>query len=82
MAEYGQEFRLKRGKFGGGYLGSHPQANIDEMLVPREFPRNSGRARSATEIAHCLYPAPKAPCVGVFNHTIGISAGQQGIKCM
>jgi len=46
MAEYGQEFRLKRGKFGGGYLGSHPQANIDEMLVPREFPRDLGRARS------------------------------------
>jgi hypothetical protein len=45
MAEYGQEFRLKRGKVGGGYLGSHPQANIDEMLVPREFPRDFGRAR-------------------------------------
>ena len=46
MAEYGQEFRLKRGKVGGGYLGSHPQANIDEMLVPREFPRDLGSARS------------------------------------
>ena len=45
MAEYGQEFRLKRGKVGGGYLGSHPQANIDEMLVLREFPRDLGRAR-------------------------------------
>jgi len=27
-------------------LGSHPQANIDEMLVAREFPRDLGRGRS------------------------------------
>ena len=50
MAEYGQEFRLKRGKVGGGYLGSHPQANIDEMLVPRGFPREMMRARRESSL--------------------------------
>ena len=38
--------------------------------------------RSVTLLGHFLASAPKPLSVGVFNHTIGISAGQQGIKCM
>ena len=72
---------IYRNRFGRSF-GSHPQANIDEMLVPRGFPREMMRARSATEITHCLYSAPKARCVGFFNHTMPPAAGQQGIKCM
>jgi hypothetical protein len=36
---------IYRNRFGRSF-GSHPQANIDEMLVPRGFPREMMRARS------------------------------------
>ena len=35
---------IYRNRFGRSF-GSHPQANIDEMLVPRGFPREMMRAR-------------------------------------
>ena len=35
-----------------------------------------------TLLGHFLASAPKPLSVGTFNHTIGVSANQQGIKCM
>jgi len=36
---------IYKNRFGRSF-GSHPQANIDEMLVPPGFPRDLMRARS------------------------------------